>query len=86
MNKITMNIFPSKSQKCYMDRESRVPWDIWGQKRSMTTKLGQKKKLLMQAWDNDDFHGVKGYQKSSAVNYELWLPNLVRKIPDRSLT
>ena len=28
---------------------------------------------------------VKGHQRSNVVNYVLWLPNLVRRIPDASL-
>ena len=36
----------------------------------------------MQVYDNDDLMEVKGHQRSNVVNYALWLPNLVRKIPD----
>ena len=28
------------------------------------------------------FMEVKGHQRSNVVNYVLWLPNLVRRIPD----
>ena len=31
------------------------------------------------------FIEVKGHQRSNVVNYVLWLPNLVRRIPDASL-
>ena len=50
---------------------------------SMATKLGQKnpwcKFMMMMA-----FMEVKG-PGSKVVNYALWLPNLVRRIPDASL-
>ena len=38
----------------------------------------------MQTWDDDDDNYV-GHQRSKVVNYELWLPNLVRRIYDKSL-
>ena len=50
---------------------------------SMTTKLGQKNhwcKLKMMM----TFTEVKGQQRSNVVNNILWLPNLVRRIPDAS--
>ena len=40
---------------------------------------------LIQVYDNDDLHGGQGHQRSKVVNYMLWLPNLVRRIPDASL-
>ena len=49
----------------------------------MTTKLGQENhwcQLNMMT-----FNEVKGHQRSNVVNYVLWLPNLVRRIPDASL-
>ena len=51
---------------------------------SRTTKLGQKNrwsKLNMMM----TFMEVKGHQRSNVVNYVLWQPNLVRRIPDVSL-
>ena len=51
---------------------------------SRTTKLGQKNrwsKLNMMM----TFIEVKGHQRSNVVNYVLWQPNLVRRIPDVSL-
>ena len=51
---------------------------------SMATKLGQKNpwcKFMMMM----TFMEVKGHQRSKVVNYALWLPNLVRRIPDASL-
>ena len=51
---------------------------------SMATKLGQKNpwcKFMMMM----TFMEVKGHQRSKVVNYVLWLPNLVRRIPDASL-
>ena len=39
----------------------------------------------MQAKDDDALMEVKGQQRSSIVNYALWLPNLVRRIADASL-
>ena len=50
----------------------------------MATKLGQKNpwcKFIMMM----TFMEVKGHQRSNVVNYVLWLPNLVRRIPDASL-
>ena len=32
------------------------------------------------------FMEVKDHQSSNVVNYVLWLPNLVRRIPDASLS
>ena len=49
----------------------------------MATKLGQKNpwcEFIMMT-----FMEVKGHQRSNVVNYVLWLPNLVRRIPDASL-
>ena len=50
----------------------------------MATKLGQKNPwcefIMMMT-----FMEVKGHQRSNVVNYVLWLPNLVRRIPDASL-
>ena len=37
---------------------------------------------LMWVYNDDDLHGG---QRSNVVNYVLWLPNLVRRIPDASL-
>ena len=51
---------------------------------SMTTKIGQKNrwcKLNIKM----TFIEVKGHQRSTLVNYVLWLPDLVRRIPDVSL-
>ena len=51
--------------------------------RAMATKLGQKNpwyKFMIMT-----FMGVKGHQRSNVINYVLWLPNLVRRIPDASL-
>ena len=50
----------------------------------MVTKLDQKNhwcKFIMMM----TFMEVKGHQRSNVVNYGLWLPNLVRRIPDVSL-
>ena len=51
---------------------------------STTTKLGQKNR-----WSKlttiMTFIEVKGHQRSNVVNYVLWQPNLVRRIPDASL-
>ena len=50
----------------------------------MATKLGQKNpwcKLMMMM----TFIEVKGHQRSNVINYALWLPNLVIRIPDVSL-
>ena len=51
---------------------------------AMATKLGQKNPwcefIMMMT-----FTEVKGHQRSNLVNYALWLPNLVRRIPDASL-
>ena len=50
----------------------------------MATKLGQKNPwcefIMMMT-----FMEVKGHQRSNVVNYVLWLPNLVRRIPEVSL-
>ena len=50
----------------------------------MATKRGQKNPwcefIMMMT-----FMEVKGHQRSNVVNYVLWLPNLVRRIPDASL-
>ena len=50
----------------------------------MATKLGRKNPwcefIMMMT-----FMEVKGHQRSNVVNYVLWLPNLVRRIPDASL-
>ena len=51
---------------------------------AMTTKLGQKK-CLCKPRMMMTFMEVKGHQRSNVVNYELWLPNLVRRIPDESI-
>ena len=51
---------------------------------AMATKLGQKNpwcEFIMMI----TFMEVKGHQRSNVVNYVLWLPNLVRRIPDASL-
>ena len=51
---------------------------------SMATKFGQKNpwwKFMMMMTCME----VKGHQRSNVINYVLWLPNLVRKIPDASL-
>ena len=51
---------------------------------TLATKLGQKNpwcKFLMMMI----FMEVKGHQRSNAVNYVLWLPNLVRRNPGASL-
>ena len=51
---------------------------------SMATKLGQKNpwfKLMMMM----TFMEIKGHQRSKVLNYALWLPNLVRRIPNASL-
>ena len=51
---------------------------------AMATKLGQKNpwcKFMMMI----TFKEVKGHQRSNAVNYLLWLPNLVRKNPGASV-
>ena len=51
---------------------------------SRTTKLGPKNrwsKLNMMM----TFIEVKCHQRSNVVNYVLWQPNLVRRIPDVSL-
>ena len=65
----------------------------WGQRSSevkcdklcaMATKLGQKNswcKFMMMM----TFMEVKGHQRSKVVNYALWLPNVVRRIPCASL-
>ena len=51
---------------------------------SRNTKLGQKNR-----WSKLDmmmtFTEVKGHHRSNVVNYVLWQPNLVRRIPDVSL-
>ena len=42
---------------------------------------------LIQVYDDDeDLRGGQGHQRSNVVNYELWLPNLDRRIPDESLS
>ena len=49
----------------------------------MATKLGQKNpwyKFMMMM----TFMEVKGHQRSNVINYVLWLPNFVRRIPDAS--
>ena len=51
---------------------------------SIATKLGQKNPdasfmMMMTCME------IKGYQRSNVMNYVLWLPNLVRRIPDASL-
>ena len=55
-----------------------------GKLRAMDTKLGQKNPwytfMMMMT-----FMEVKGHQRSNVINYVLWLPNLVRIIPDASL-
>ena len=51
---------------------------------SMATKLGQKDpwcKFMMMMTCLE----VIGHQRSNVINYVLWLPNLVRRIPDASL-
>ena len=50
----------------------------------MATKLGQKESL-MQVYDDYEIHGGQGHQRSKIVNYVIWLPDLVRRIPDASL-
>ena len=37
----------------------------------------------MQA-KNDDLLEVKGHQRSNLVKYVLWLPYLVKRVPDAS--
>ena len=40
---------------------------------------------LMQVYDDDDLHGGQRSSEVKCGNYVLWLPNLVRRIPDASL-
>ena len=40
------------------------------------------KESLMQAKNDVTFMEVKGHQRSSVVNYVLWLPYLVKRIAD----
>ena len=40
---------------------------------------------MTQAYMMMTFIEVKGHQRSNVVNYVLWPPNLVRRIPDTSL-
>ena len=69
-------------------------WPSWrskvirGQMRkvcAMATKLGQKNPWCEFIMMMMTFMEVKGHQRSNVVNYVLWLPNLVRRIPDASL-
>ena len=39
----------------------------------------------MQVYDDDDLLGGQRSSRSNVINYVLWLPNLVRRIPDASL-
>ena len=40
---------------------------------------------LMQIYDDDDLHEGQRSSEVKCGNYVLWLPNLVRRIPDASL-
>ena len=43
------------------------------------------KEFLINVYHDDDLHGGQRSLRSNVVYHELWLPNLVRRIPDERI-
>ena len=68
-----MQIYDDDLQGGQMSQEDKS-----GKLSTMAPKLDQKNPLM-------PFIEAKSHQRSNVVNYMLWLPNLVRRIPNVSL-